>query len=36
MELNPYLSFQGNCEEAMNFYKKILGGEFEGGLRTYA
>jgi len=22
MELNPYLSFQGNCEEAMNFLIK--------------
>ena len=36
MELNPYLSFQGNCREAMNFYKSILGGEFEGGLKTFA
>ncbi len=36
MQLNPYLSFQGNCKEAMNFYKSILGGEFEGGLKTYA
>ena len=36
MQLNPYLSFQGNCEEAMNFYKTILGGEFEGGISTYA
>jgi PhnB protein len=36
MELNPYLSFQGNCREAMNFYKSVLGGEFEGGLKTFA
>ncbi len=26
--LNPYLSFNGNCEAAFNFYKSILGGEF--------
>lgn len=25
---NPYLHFDGNCEEAFNFYKSILGGEF--------
>ncbi len=26
--LNPYLTFNGNCEEAFNFYKSVLGGEF--------
>lgn len=26
MELNIYLYFNGNCEEAMNFYKDTLGG----------
>ena len=36
MRLNPYLSFDGNCREAMNFYKSIFGGEFEGGLKTFA
>src|SRR5262245_24111342 len=25
--LNAYLGFDGNCREAMNFYKDILGGE---------
>lgn len=25
--LNPYLSFTGNCEEALNFYKEALGAE---------
>lgn len=25
--LNPYLNFNGNCREAMNFYKECLGGE---------
>jgi PhnB protein len=29
IELMPYLSFQGNCEEALNFYKDILGGRIE-------
>lgn len=28
MKLHPYLTFNGNCEEVMNFYKDILGGEF--------
>lgn len=25
--LNPYLGFNGNAREAMEFYKSILGGE---------
>ena len=25
--LNPYLHFNGKCEEAFNFYAKVLGGE---------
>lgn len=25
LQLNPYLKFGGNCREAMNFYKDILG-----------
>ncbi len=25
---NPYLNFNGNTEEAFNFYKSVLGGEF--------
>ncbi|MBC6606149.1 VOC family protein [Hymenobacter sp. BT188] len=25
--LNPYLSFDGNCREAMTFYQQCLGGE---------
>lgn len=28
-ELIPYLTFGGNCEEAMNFYAKALGGTFK-------
>lgn len=26
-QLNSYLTFSGNCREAMNFYKDCLGGE---------
>lgn len=26
-KLNPYLNFDSNCREAMNFYKDCLGGE---------
>ncbi len=28
IKLNPYLNFNGNCEEAFNYYKKVFGGEF--------
>ena len=28
--INPYLNFDGNAEEAMNFYKAAFGGEFMG------
>jgi PhnB protein len=27
MQLNPYLLFDGNCEEAFKFYEKCLGGK---------
>jgi len=27
--INPYLSFNGTCEAAFNFYKSVFGGEFE-------
>lgn len=30
--VNPYLNFQGNTEEAFNFYKKVFGGDFAGGI----
>jgi PhnB protein len=26
-QINPYLTFNGNCREAMNFYQECLGGE---------
>jgi len=28
--LNPYLGFDGTCEEAFELYRSVLGGEFEG------
>jgi len=27
-QLNPYVTFKGNCEEAFNFYKAAFGKEF--------
>lgn len=27
IQLQPYLFFMGNCEEALGFYKSVLGGE---------
>lgn len=27
MQMNPYLNFDGTCEEALTFYAKVLGGE---------
>jgi PhnB protein len=30
MQLEPYLFFSGNCEEALNFYKDVFGGQIEG------
>ena len=35
MELNPYLSFKGDCEEAFKFYERALGGQL-GELFRYA
>lgn len=29
MHLSPYLSFSGNCREALTFYQSCLGGELE-------
>jgi PhnB protein len=31
--LNPYLNFNGNTEEAFNFYKSVFGGEFSSLVR---
>lgn len=35
MQLNPYLLFNGNCEEAFKFYEKVLGGKIEA-MMTHA
>jgi PhnB protein len=29
MQINPYLLFTGQCEEAFKFYEKLLGGKIE-------
>jgi PhnB protein len=31
--INPYVNFNGNSEEAFNFYKSVFGGEFEAIVR---
>ncbi len=31
--INPYLNFNGNTEEAFNFYKSVFGGEFTALMR---
>ena len=28
IQMNPYLNFDGNTEEAFNFYKSVFGGDF--------
>lgn len=33
MKLVPYLSFCGNCEEALNYYKELLNGEITNIMR---
>ena len=37
MQINPYLFYNGNCEEALKYYEKVLGAKigamfpYEGG-----
>jgi PhnB protein len=31
--INPYINFNGNAEEAFNFYKSVFGGKFEKVIR---
>jgi len=31
--INPYINFNGNAEEAFNFYKSVFGGEFKQIIR---
>jgi PhnB protein len=33
--INPYLSFDGNAEEAMTFYRSVFGGDFMGGIMRW-
>ena len=33
MQLNPYLFFNGDCEQALRFYEKHLGGKIEALMR---
>jgi PhnB protein len=33
IQMNPYLNFDGNAEEAFNFYKSVFGGEFATVMR---
>jgi PhnB protein len=35
MRIEPYLSFNGNCQEAFEFYKDIFGGRIEN-IQIYA
>ena len=35
MQINPYLSFKGDCEAAFTFYERCLGGQL-GTLFRYA
>lgn len=32
-QLNPYIHFNGNAEEAFNFYQSVFGGEFTSKMR---
>jgi PhnB protein len=33
MNIQPYLMFNGNCEEALNFYAQVFNGKIEGLMR---
>ena len=35
MTINPYLNFNGNTEEAFEFYRSVFGGEFVGGIMRF-
>jgi PhnB protein len=35
MQITPYLMFNGNCREAMEFYASVLGGKIDA-MMTYA
>ena len=29
MQVNPYLFYNGNCQEALKYYQKVLGAQIE-------
>jgi PhnB protein len=31
--VNPYISFNGDCEQAFDLYKSVFGGEYQGLMR---
>ena len=33
MTINPYLNFNGNCEQAFNYYQKVFGTEFQSFMK---
>ncbi|MCD7978892.1 MAG: VOC family protein [Tannerellaceae bacterium] len=33
LKLEPYINFDGSCEDAFEFYKSVFGGEFKGLFR---
>jgi PhnB protein len=33
VKINPYLNFDGQCEEAFKFYESVLGGKIEAMIR---
>lgn len=33
--MHSYLNFNGNTEEAFNFYRSVFGGEFSGGIMRF-
>jgi len=33
MQLTPYIMFNGDCEEALNFYVKVFNGEIKNLMR---
>ena len=31
--VNPYINYEGTCEDAFNFYKSVFGGDFQAIMR---
>lgn len=34
-QVNPYINFDGNAEEAMNFYRSVFGGNFSSDIMRW-